>query len=511
MRKSRLGTIVTCCVLIGAAAALVFALHRRAIWSPPPVGPPEPVVSLSLTGATPTLAELRAGLAGRNVVICVLDAARADHLPCYGYPRNSAPYIDRLADESLIFDRHFTQYTQTKASTVSLFTGQYPPTHGAYRERPLDDSAFTLAGGLKAGGYHTAFFSSNMWLMPSRGAAVGFEHMRSVSRGGPGSGRGGAGADLGTVRMERKPEHLLEQFRLWLESRPPEPFFAYLHFLPPHSPYGDPAEAKRLFKGDAPAKFWRGRLPFPEIEDAGSPKPHESPGTKLINLYDANMRKADWAVQQVCEMLMAAGVFEDTLFIVTADHGETFGEHGYGWHPQCPYEESIRIPLLMRFPGEAEPRGRVGALTQAIDVLPTVFELLDLPYPQDSVQGRSLLPLLTGEVEEINEYVFSQTEGRPPCYVVRDRRFSLLLYEGGTLRALYDLESDPWQTHNVIDELPEEASRLAEVFRGFAVEQRRQPLDYLDPDAPKSQPPPRAASAWTEEERKELEALGYLR
>ncbi len=165
----------------------------------------------------------------------------------------------------------------------------------------------------------------------------------------------------------------------------------------------------------------------------------------------------------------------------------------------------------MRFPSGAGPRGRIGALTQAVDILPTLFDLLELPYPQEAVQGRSLLPLLTGQVGGINEYVFSQTEGEPPSYVVHDLRYSLLLYQGGRLRALYDTRSDPWQTRDLIGELPQEASRLAEAFRRFALEQRYPPLDYVDPHAPTPDMPLRPKRQLSDEERQELEALGYLR
>ena len=510
MRQPRVRVMVLCLALIGGAGALVFSLHCRAPEAPSHLGPARATVPLDLTGSTPTLEELRATAAGRNIVICVLDAARPDHLGCYGYPRATTPNIDRLAQESLVFDQHYCQHTQTKASTASLFTSQHPPTHAAYRERRLDRSALTMASGLKAAGYHTAFFASNIWLTPDRGLAAGFEHVRAMSRGPAGRpGRAARGAR--PVRMDRSPESLLAQLRDWLASRPPLPFFAYLHFLPPHSPYGDPAEAKQLFEGDEAPRLRRGRLPFREIRDEGRPPAHESPGPELVNLYDANLRKADWAVQQVVDLLTEAEVLDKTLFVLTADHGEAFGEHGYRFHAQCPYDEAVRVPLLMRFPGEASPVGRVGALTQAVDLLPTLFDLLQLPYPQESVQGRSLLPLLTGQADDINEYVFSQTEGEPPCYVIRDLRFSLLLYQGGRLRALYDTQSDPWQTRNLIDELPEEASRLTEALRRFAGGQRYPPLDYLEPDAPAPEIPAAPKRRLSDEEREELKALGYLR
>jgi arylsulfatase A-like enzyme len=310
---------------------------------------------------------------------------------------------------------------------------------------------------------------------------------------------------------DREPETLLNGLRAWLDARPPGSFFAYLHFLPPHTPYDAPGDLKELLSRTDPPYFWRGRLPFREIEDAGGAPSHERPSAQLVRLYDSNILWADAAVQRVLDLLEDADLLPSTLFILTADHGETFGEHGYRWHTQCPFDETIRVPLLVRFPGGQGPVGRVGALTQTIDVLPTLFDLLNIRLPPSSVQGRSLVPLLSGEATAVNEYVFSQTEGDPPCAVVRDLDYSLLLYEGGRLRALYDTRHDSWQTHNIIAEEPAQAARLIHAFRDYAAAQRLPPLRFLEERAetpgPPSEPEPPEMS---EDIRRELEALGYL-
>jgi len=268
---------------------------------------------------------------------------------------------------------------------------------------------------------------------------------------------------------------------------------------------------KKIFAGKPVPSFWRGKHPFAEIAEKGGPSEHIFPTPGLVNLYDANLLWADWAVGEVERRLREAGLFDNTLFIVTADHGETFGEHGHKWHPSCPYDEVIRIPLLIKFPGENRPAGRVRALTQTIDLLPTIFDLYQVPYPREEVQGRSLVPLLTGEVEKVNDYIFSRTSGTPPAYVVHDLRSALVVYEGRGLSALYDLEADPWQTRNVIEEQPERAAELIEAFREFALTQRRSPLHFVDLDAPAAEPPPVPEVPMSEEDRRELEALGYLR
>lgn len=399
-----------------------------------------------------------------------------------------------------MFDRHYSQHTQTKASTASLLSGQYPATHGALRFKPLDESTFTIAKGLQAAGYQTALFSANLWITPGRGIGKEFD-ATSGPKCGPLAG-GGVGRLTG--------EHcggILGDLRHWLRSRPPGPFFAYIHLLPPHFPY----TADELFAGQAPPNFRLGRLPFSQIRDEGCPTEHETIGPEVVNRYDANLRKADLDVRQIVDLLTEAGVFENTLFILTADHGEAFGEHGYKWHTRCPYDEVVHIPLIVRLPGDARPRGRVSALTQTIDVLPTILDLLALPYPRDSVQGHSLMPLITGEIDKVNEYVFSQTEGDPSCFVAHDARCTLMLYQGGRLRALYDRDSDPWQEHNIVGRRERDESRLTEAFYRFAMQQRYPPLDYLDPNAEVIRLPERSQVPLSDEERRQLQALGYLR
>jgi len=130
-------------------------------------------------------------------------------------------------------------------------------------------------------------------------------------------------------------------------------------------------------------------FPIPPEED----DPEPPPLPQWINLYDANLRYADWAVGELCRLLEESGLLDNTLLVITSDHGEAFGEHGFIWHAAAVHDEATRIPLLIRLP-EAGRRGRISALTQTIDLLPTLFDLLHVPYPEDRIQGRSLSPLI---------------------------------------------------------------------------------------------------------------------
>ncbi len=457
-------------------------------------------VPAPLTENLPAVSSLREVMEGANIIICVLDAARADHVGCYGYPRETTPNIDRLARESVLFKNDFTQYVSTKPSTASLFTGQYADTHLAYENRELPEGTFTLARGLKKAGYRTVMFSSNPNASPKTGLGLDFQKVFDQSDVAP---------LVENWEQFTNPEPMLAHIRGWIDKNKKKRFFAYIHFDPPHKPYLQPEEMTKLFAGKTPPNFKPGRFAFP-VEDREEIRISVRPPLpEWINLYDANLRFADWAVGELEQALREAGAFDRTLLIITADHGEAFGEHGYMWHERAVYDELVHVPLLMRFPG-AKKTGEVEALTQTVDLLPTVFDLLGAPYPED-VQGKSLLPLIAGTEKELHQYVVARSDGKPPSYLMRSQEWALMLWGNGKWRALYDLKADPGQRQNVVAEHPEVASELVAAFRQFAAGQRRPPMEFVEPGV-KAGPLPKASERkLTEETKRELKALGYVK
>jgi len=504
--------VVAALLSIGAAGCGLLSLRGRPPASHPlQRGQSEPI---ALTSTRPTRESLRASLADANVVICVVDAARADHVHCYGYPRETTPNIDRLAGEALVFEQHFSQYPHTKPSTASLFTGQYPDTHLIFGQRTITRSKFTMARGLKAAGFETGFFSSSRMASPAMGMGADFDWIYARGVGPARSGPRGRGAprDLFGARESvsgRSPEALLPYVRDWLRRHRDRRLFAYIHFMPPHQPYRAPEEMRRIFADKKPPYAWQGGFEFAQARPPKNPRA-TPPLHEWVNLYDAELRWADWAVGEVEKLLRENRLLEKTLFVVTSDHGEALGEHGYVYHVHAVYEEAVHVPLLFRFPMEAELVGRVGALTQSVDLLPTIFELLGVRYPQASVQGRSLVPLIVGETEKVNDFVFARSESPLASYLVRDRRWALILYEDGELRALYDLEADPWQSRNVIEAEPDAAAELIGAFREFARVQRLPPLCFVDADVQMAPAPGAPEVEMSDETRRELRALGYL-
>jgi arylsulfatase A-like enzyme len=474
---------------------------------------------------------------GTNIIICVLDAARPDHMGCYGYPRPTTPTIDRLAKESLVFDRHFCQYPVTELSTGALFESKY-----VFKIQPESTS---LVEWLQQLGFNTMLYSGNIKTSFAAPMGKGFNRVFPTARRmGQWQGRmtgpqeknwdqawsrkmgldrlGRMPIGGGGPRSDRfnKPEELLTQVNDWLATKPTQRFFAYLHFVPPHLPYDPPQKMLALFKGKKPPNYWHARsamLPA-GAENGDTPlllAGGESSAQDTINLYDANLRYADWAVEQVVQSLKKAGVYDNTLLIITADHGESLGEHNYGWHPGCPYDEALRIPLILHFPGKGGPRGRVKALTQTVDLLPTVLDIHNLHCP-GTAKGRSLLPLLAGEKAAINSYSFSGAGQARLCdtYVVRDLQTTLMLSDDGKTRALYDDVKDPRQTKNIIKSESARAAKLVEAFRRFALAQPEPPLYFIDPTKKWKSNPDSVGpkpEAMSEEVRRQLKTLGYIK
>jgi arylsulfatase A-like enzyme len=510
-RRRLLAALAVVAVCSVAAISVIRArqpqpIRFRGERSAPAAAPVITAADTSLTDVA-SAARLRELVRHANVVICVLDAARADHFGAYGYPRETTPNFDRLARESVLFDQHFSQYPQTSPSTATLFTGQYPDTHGVAVPRtnnpkdrlwPLQPEAFTIDRAMGEAGFRTLLFTSTPAAAPVLNLGANFDVLITP---------------MGMVRSEqddavwRAPENLLVYIRENLNAK--ARFFSYVHFLPPHNPYEASKEIQHLFSGEQAPTYFEAAPAFTHVYDRFHDHDPPATGSDWVNLYDAELRWGDWALGELVAYLKQIGVYDNTVLIVTADHGEALGEHRYQWHATCPYDEAIHIPLLIRFPHGAGPKGRVGALTETIDVLPTILDLVGAPPPAGTVQGASLVPLLTGEKQELRDYVFVRTNGRWPCYVVHDHRWALLLYRGGKMRALYDLATDPRQAHNVIAEQQSQAVTMTKVFVEFARTQPFLPLDFVDPHFRSLTAPAGAGETLSPEARRKLRSLGY--
>jgi arylsulfatase A-like enzyme len=374
---------------------------------------------------------LRESLRGASVLLIVLDAARAAEIGCYGYARPTTPEIDRLASEGIVFERAYTPAVYTLGAMSSIWTSQYPDRHHgelSYADR-LPRDRLTLADVLGAAGVPTAGFVANAMAGSALGFDRGFAEFHEVYRAYPEIGSRG--------------ESLARALPGWL-ARPHDRFFAYLHFREPHFPYDPPPPFDTRFGPDAPLtreqrrdKGW-----YTDVNQ-GRRRASADELAHLVRLYDGNLAYADAQIGAIRRALESSGLLEKTVVIVTADHGEQLGEHGYISHSAQVYEQSVHVPLIVRLPAGKGPRGlRVRGLVDHLDIAPTVLELLGVPAPSGGrFQGRSLLPVIAGAAGK--PAVLSRTVWDRPVYALRDERFKLIYDTRTGGSELYDLEADP--------------------------------------------------------------------
>lgn len=448
----------------------------------------------------------------RNVVLVSLDALGAKHVGTYGYPRDTTPNLDSLAAEGAVFESAYTQQVWTLSSHLTMVTGLTPQAHGASRRRPSSAGATSLAEILKQNGFATAaFMGAGGYASPAFGLGRGFDTFQT--------GVGDARRD-NRARMR----WLDEQARL-LRQQPERRFFLLAHYYDPHSdantefPYHAPEPYRSRYLG---SMRWDRRgdtsLLF-DLQREGGPS---ALGARFLTaLYDGGARYADEVgLGPLLQKLRHLDLADDTLVIVTADHGEQIFEHGKCCHRQ-PYVETAWVPLVMRGPGIA-PGIRIPDLVQLVDLTPTILSLLSIPAP-DHVQGRDLSPLLRGDSLPPSPAFVDGIFGGAPPYLDRQpscvtldidgRRWSYVntvydrpgdggrIFETRSVGELYLLDEDPEQHNDVAAGHPELVRRLNARLIAW----------YAESEALARSLGPAADHDWPlgDQERERLRALGY--
>jgi arylsulfatase A-like enzyme len=371
-----------------------------------------------------------------NVVLWVVDSLRRDRLGAYGCSRGSTPHLDALAADGVVFERAYSQATWTKPSAGSLLTGLYPALHGARCfEHRLHGSVPRLPELLKRSGLATAVFTA----IAHVNAASGFDR----------------GTDRFVELWERKPYVTGERPVKWItaadvrqeaqewiarRSRAGSPFFALLWTIDTHVPF-ESERVLRRFPGTLTADGKFSIESLPGIKAAATERHLDA----LLTAYEAAVSDTDEEIGCLVRFLEEQGVYEDTLFVVLADHGEVFNEHSrgehsilqgslgwlarlpgassvarryrvtnrYGWLGHLnllPYDLVLRVPLVMRFPGGQWKGHRVPRVVQLIDLAPTILELLGDEEGCEGMQGRSILSQLRGQDGDTTRYSFSDSQ-----------------------------------------------------------------------------------------------------
>ena len=426
-------------------------------------------------------------LSEASVLLVVADALRADHLGCYGYDRPTSPFLDELAERAVLFESATGTASHTVPSVLSLLTSARAARHGNLffpktqsfraprrRVRPaVPEGLDTLAERFRRGGFRTGAVVSNPWLAARYGFDRGFERYLHVAK---------KTADRDHVRggeVNRSARELLEAWR-------GERFFLYVHYMDAHSPYDPPEPHRSRFLPARGAYVYRNG-PLPDLSEA------DLHFTRA--LYDAEIRSLDDHLRDLFSILDELSLGPRTLVVFTADHGEEFHEHGGMGHGWTLYEEVLRTPLLFVHPALEAHARRIAAPVSALDVHPTVLDLVGESVPGE-IDGISLAPWILGPGEPPAERAVASEMGS--LEALRRGRFKWLREPGADESAgVFDLVADPG-------------------------EQRPRTSAELGVDEPWSAPvapsrnvgigTPLPAPASAEEERleRQLEALGYV-
>jgi arylsulfatase A-like enzyme len=378
-----------------------------------------------------------------NVVLITVESLRADHVGAYGYARETTPTLDTLASEGIVFENAYAVTSWTLPAHASILTGLYPAAHRvvAYNHR-LDDSYPTLAELLGEAGYQTAAFVSGPFLQSQHNLDQGFQ-VFDQSASNPG-GNQAAHSDVTNDAIER----LVTRFLA--EGRDPErPLFLFVYLWDPHYDYIPPAPWDAAF---VPPYAEPIDLVGYEVRDRVT---EETPAEQLayvVSQYDGEIAATDALLGRLFERLDETLSWDDTLVVVTSDHGEEFFEHGTKGHRNNLYEESLRIPLIVRAPGVSGPV-RDSRLVSQIDIFPTILEAAGIATAPHH-HGRSLLAAADAPPRPLffelkTEWVARDEETGERGILsdlwlaVRDGDLKLVLGRNEGRVELFDLSEDP--------------------------------------------------------------------
>lgn len=328
---------------------------------------------------------------GPNIVLLVLDTVRADRLSCYGYSRQTTPFIDRVAKDGIKFNRAFTPSPWTLPSHASFFTGLYPSEHQCINGHWwLDDAHVTLAEQLKERGYLTLGYSCNPWIRASSNLDQGFDlllHPRNFYIGTPSfTGEALWGAwlyltDIMTYYLDNGAGQANAVCRQWISAlaRREQPFFLFVNYMEAHSPYPFHDDSYHFFPSVREGKEQVNDAHFNWIDHDSGNKTFNDQELEIIRTwYDGSIYYLDRRVEELVTALRDSGLSDNTVLIILSDHGENLGEHGLWGHEFSMYTSLLHVPLIISYP--ALPRGKV---------VEKPFSLLELPQlVMDIVKGK---------------------------------------------------------------------------------------------------------------------------
>jgi len=401
---------------------------------------------------------------GPNVIIIVIDALRKDHLGIYGYRRQTTPNIDRFAQDAIVFQSAISNSSWTSPSVASFFSSLYPSTHGcvtlSYTSDGdvvvtdfLDSRIMTLAEMLKEEGYKTAaVVAHNAWVPKRLQFDQGFDVFKRCDQ----LEKQYKGRGVSEVNNTALP---------WIVKNKNRPFFVYLHYTNAHHPYPSPPPFNSFFKS---SKI--GQTDYKEIERK---PPQVRDKAFWIDKYDNAIRYVDYSIGQLLKNLEEHGLLNNTIVVITADHGEAFGEHGSFEHASTLYNEQICIPLIIKFPREIKLPDIGNSQIQLIDVTALILSILNCRIPY-SIDGWNLQQLSKEEAlarravfSEFVSHYSTASLGIAKIAMLKDSFKSIYDVNKQELTEFYDLEKDKAEEKNIISIYPVKAKEFEEEIKSW--------------------------------------------
>ncbi|MCS6775849.1 MAG: sulfatase [Chloroherpetonaceae bacterium] len=407
-----------------------------------------------------------------NIVLIVVDTLRASRLGCYGYEKPTSPAMDRLAAEGIQFARCIAPGIPTTPAHTTIYTGQHPLTHNIVThggQVDLDRKTPVLPELLQQAGYTTAAVDNLVTIKPW--FARGYEFYIDPSY-------------RHRYRLLVSCEEINARAIPWLRAYAHEKFFLFLHYWDPHTPYTPPEKYCTFYPPDrdpfspehtslAPIRrqpiwgmfndIWFSRLgPVTDAE-------------YIASLYDAQIRHVDDGIAELLAALDAMGLSENTLVVLTGDHGESLYQHDIYFDHHGLYDDVIHVPLILRCPTVIPAGQRFWPMVQHLDLAPTILEAAGVPVPA-GMEGKSLWPVATGKTNTggWERVICCESTWQSKWAVRTDTAKFILAREPDRhnmpMRELYDLTTDPGETHNLAIERWEEAEDLEAALERWIAE-----------------------------------------
>ena len=469
-----------------------------------------------------------------NILLIIMDCARANNFSCYGYDRKTTPNIDKIASEGILFEQCISVAPWSVPSHASLFTGKFPFQHQMNHSNPHFDGKFdTLAEILQSNGYQTAGFSSNAWIGHDTGLARGFDSFFEtwkpisnppISKLARIKKKIKGSKALYPVRLikrkfftntsksDKSAKHINTMVKNWLANSSKEnPFFIFVNYSEAHLEYKAPEPFKTMF---LPTQFQK-RIKSVNQDNraffAGKIKMEDEDFYILRFLYDGAIAYLDYRVGGLVDYLKVNNLLDDTILIITSDHGENIGEHNLMDHQFCLYDTLLHIPLVIRFPKEFPPGLRITKQVQNIDILPTLLDIINVNSDME-MEGNNLL--------SDNFRDFTYAEYAKPVLVIENLRskypdvdFSKYNHELKMIRTdsmkliysptkdceLYDIKNDSEELHDLTQNYPGKVEELKQML-----------FDWLEPKKNENAKKSEATLEFDEATKKHLRALGYI-